>query len=174
MVVLAMTRRSNHAACDCRCDCGARKIIRCCSLKNGITSSCGCLASERIAKANYRHGEATRANGPSPEWRVWRSMTQRCTDPKHKSWKDYGGRGITVCDRWKSFEFFLADMGRRPSPTHQIDRINNDAGYCPTNCRWATPSEQAKNRRERKRLTDGTFAPATRRPFEVGAPSLFW
>lgn len=81
---------------------------------------------------------------------TWLSMMRRCSSEKHKAWEQYGGRGIAVCDRWKSFPNFVQDMGERPTPDHSLDRINNDLGYSPENCRWATWSEQACNRRAPK------------------------
>jgi len=84
----------------------------------------------------------------TPEWHAWASMRARCFSSTHKSFKDYGGRGITVCDRWvESFDNFYADMGPRPSASHQIDRANNEEGYAPENCRWATRTENMRNRR---------------------------
>jgi len=91
------------------------------------------------------HGQS---NPPTPEYTVWSQMLARCTNPNTREWKYWGGRGITVCDRWRhSFVHFFADMGRKPSAQHSLDRVNNDLGYSAENCRWATPKEQVKNRR---------------------------
>ena len=89
----------------------------------------------------------------TPEYKAWDSMKQRCFNPNHKRYSDWGGRGIKVCDRWKnSSENFLADMGLKPTPKHSLDRIDNDGDYCPENCRWATKAEQENNRRNNKPL----------------------
>lgn len=100
----------------------------------------------RISRAKTRHGEASSATVTS-EYRIWRGMMARCLNVKNTAWVDYGGRGITVCNRWLTYENFLADMGRKPSPEHSLDRRNNDLGYSPDNCRWSTKKVQARNRR---------------------------
>lgn len=98
--------------------------------------------------ALVRHGAAR--GSKTPEYRTWRSMRNRCMNPADRTFKDYGGRGITVCERWAIFDNFLADMGSRPAG-RSLDRVNNDEGYTPDNCRWATPKEQANNRRKARR-----------------------
>lgn len=95
--------------------------------------------------ANFKHGEKG-DNKPTPEYRSWRAMRARCSNPKLKEYPHYGGRGITVCERWQSYENFLADMGRRPSLHHTIDRIDVHQGYFKENCRWSTAKEQQNNR----------------------------
>ena len=98
--------------------------------------------------------KTTHGMSRTPEYQAWRNMKKRCFNPNTKQYSDWGGRGITVCDRWKnSFENFLADMGLKPTPKHSIDRINNDDDYCLDNCRWATKAEQYNNRRSNRFIT---------------------
>jgi hypothetical protein len=135
----------------CLCDCGTRKTVFQASLRSGQTQSCGCLQRERTSvaakKANTKHGDA-RGFRVAPEYRAWDAMIRRCHNKRNKSYSDYGGRGIRVCARWRhSYELFLSDLGRRPSNSHSIERMDNSKGYMPSNVRWATFKEQNRNKR---------------------------
>lgn len=109
-----------------------------------------------MSHGNTKHGGAKRS-GRAPEYYAWHHMLRRCRDPKSASFANYGGRGIGVCDRWNDFAAFAADMGARPTPAHTIERVNNNAGYGPNNCIWATKDVQAHNRRPRKLRTVCAF-----------------
>lgn len=128
----------------CRCDCGAQTTVLGYLLRTGKTKSCGC----RRVDAQKKHGHATRERRTAT-YETWAGMIQRCDNPSVKSYSDYGSRGIKVCDRWRVFENFLADMGEKPRRL-TIDRIDNGGDYEPSNCRWATRDEQGRNKRNNR------------------------
>lgn len=137
-------KRGGILVADCLCDCGKLRVVAVANLRRGNSKSCGC-----------QRGPKDR-NGWSrlPEYKVWDTMKQRCNNPKREGYENYGGRGISVCGRWKdSFEMFYADMGPRPGDKYSIERIDVNANYEPSNCCWATASQQAQNRRKARRLT---------------------
>lgn len=128
----------------CRCDCGKEKVISQSNLRTGRTRSCGCLVSENArlnTGAPVKHEQCW-----SPTYSSWAGMKDRCTNQNHKSYNNYGGRGITVCERWMDFRNFLEDMGERPDGM-SIDRIDVNGAYEPGNCRWATAQQQSLNKR---------------------------
>jgi hypothetical protein len=136
----------------CQCDCGERVVVQGKKLRSGHTQSCGHWKKDGSHRRT--HGEAA-VGCETPEYRSWKAMISRCTNPNSKDFKYYGGRGIAVCERWLKYENFLADMGRRPTKDHSIDRINNELGYEKDNCRWATREEQQANTCTRITNTSG-------------------
>jgi hypothetical protein len=149
LVVLQRSETSRHGQAYwlCQCDCGDQTTVSSRRLTSGNTRSCGCLRKEAVKSIRYRHGKTnTRVH------KIWRGMLQRCGNGKDKDFKNYGGRGITVCKRWMKFENFYADMGD-PPPNTTLDRKENSAGYSHKNCRWATRAIQATNTRTNKFIT---------------------
>jgi hypothetical protein len=128
-----------------RCDCGAEPEIAVRNVRQGKTRSCGCLLIEKRGAASVRHGHTQ--GGDSPTYRSWNAARSRCFNPKNNRYPLYGGRGIGMCEAWRSnFDAFLADMGERPAGK-TLDRVDTNADYGPDNCKWSTPREQALNRR---------------------------
>jgi len=142
-----------HLHVICRCDCGTEKEVCTAGLRAGRSRSCGCLNARRTAemgRRNVKHGD-TIGGHASIEYRTWVSMIQRCHNPNQPAYAQYGARGITVCERWRSsFSAFLEDMGRKPTPSHSIERKDSSKDYEPCNCRWATMLEQQRNRRSNR------------------------
>jgi len=131
----------------CRCECGVEKEVYKSSLTRGMTSSCGCIFRE-VQSARL----TTHDMSGTPNYKSWAAMLGRCTNPRDAGYKNYGGRGISVAPEWSSFEQFLADMGERPEGT-SLERRDNSEGYCKDNCQWATPKQQARNRRSNINIT---------------------
>jgi hypothetical protein len=144
---------------ECECSCGGVVRVRFYSVRSGHTLSCGCLQRDRVSETSAivhrTHGESRR----TAEYSTWSGMLRRCLNPNERCYGRYGGAGISVCDSWRtSYETFLSDMGRRPSDAHSIDRIDPLGNYEPENCRWATATEQSRNRSDRQRLSIGEVA----------------
>lgn len=137
----------------CLCDCGKETLVFLSSLRSGNTKSCGCYHREISSSVNAIL-KRTHGLRKTPEHRIWSLMKHRCFNENSPAYKNYGGRGITVCDRWKnSFADFYDDIGPRPSPTHELDRIDNNGNYEPNNVRWATSLENGRNKRNNHRVT---------------------
>ena len=153
----------------CRCDCGVTCQIDGRELRCGKVKSCGCLRRDIAGAQNRTHGKSK-----TDEYKIWLEIKKRCFKPYQKFYHHYGGRGITLCLRWRKFSNFLKDMGVRPSKNHSIDRIDNNKGYHPANCKWSTQREQCNNSRRNRivefRGRSYTIAQLTRKlrlPYEM-------
>jgi hypothetical protein len=152
-IALALTRKYDKPAMQCRCDCGNHRTVCVTDLIRGHIVSCGCFNSDRIASVGKKHRTTHGATG-TKEFRAWAGMISRCRNPNYEFFKHYGGRGIKVCERWLKPENFLADMGSAPAGT-SLDRIDTNGNYEPRNCRWATRGEQMNNMRTNRLVTHG-------------------
>lgn len=136
----------------CDCDCGGLSVVRTDGLRGGTSRSCGCLSVDTARAVHTKHGNAS-GGSVSPEYQAWLNMRARCSGGQPECWKNYGGRGISVCQKWQeSFEAFLDHVGPRPAKGFELDRIDNDRDYEPGNVRWVTKSQNNQNRRTRARV----------------------
>ncbi len=133
----------------CKCGTTGHTLVE--SLRSGQTKSCGCLRKEQLVKRSLKHGEGRRKKRTNT-YQIWLSMNDRCSNPKNKHFKNYGGRGIEVCKRWKNYTNFIKDVGHCPKGL-TLDRIKNNLGYFPKNIRWATRTEQNRNSRKNRIIT---------------------
>lgn len=153
LVVICKTQKQRgeriQNAWYCRCDCGNEVSHFTSNLRSGNTRSCGCLLRDILPTVNYRHGESH----SSPEYRAWKAMRTRARNPNIPGAQWYNLKGVKCCKRWNDYRKFLADMGRKPTPRHTLDRINSNGDYKPSNCRWATYAEQMVNKTKNRHLT---------------------
>jgi hypothetical protein len=162
-VISEAETKNNFSYWNCICECGKETTVLGSSLKNGNTKSCGCLKKETHTKHGMHLNEL---------YPIWNSMKSRCLNQDAHDYKNYGARGITVCQRWLDIHNFIEDMGERPSKYHSIDRIDVNGNYEPSNCRWATPKEQSNNTRSNRYITfEGRTQTLTQWSEELGINS---
>lgn len=143
----AGTSKHQKSLWNCTCDCGNHVVVDTSTLTQGNTKSCGCLRTDELQRRGFRKDIGTKT------YRIWQAMLNRCRNKNVPHYCNYGGRGITVCDRWANYENFVSDMGKCPEGDMSIDRIDNDGNYEPGNCRWATRKEQNRNKRGNRLIT---------------------
>ena len=133
----------------CVCECGNECVTTGVYLRSGHTKSCGCLCADKLRDIRTTHGDST-----ARLYRIWKDILRRCEDPRRRGYVDYGGRGIKICDEWKSYEAFKEwALSNGYNDALSIDRINNDEGYCPSNCQWTDDVTQANNKRSNRLIT---------------------
>ena len=158
---------SRHAQWHCKCDCGIKVVVDGATLRNGATSSCGCFRSEKLRALRTTHGLRD-----TPEYLAWADMRTRCLNPARTNYPNYGGRGIKVCRRWTKFENFIADMGRRPSPQHTVERQDVNGNYSPKNCIWLESHLQSRN--QRRTVLSPDLVAEVRKVHAVGGNVAAW
>lgn len=152
LLVIGRSHKDRHHKWHwkCICDCGQEVSVEGSRLVKYETQSCGCYQRKRASEANFKHGYGNTRNPLDNTYSIWTGMKARCKNPNHKSYPDYGGRGIKVCEHWEDFFNFLCDMGHAPSPQHTLDRIEVNGNYEKANCKWSTRSEQNLNKRSKE------------------------
>jgi hypothetical protein len=153
VVSVSHTNTDNKVCWNCVCDCGVNKVINGRSLRSGNTHSCGCIARAQLGDRARTHGGCS-GGKKTPEYHIWRAIISRCCYPNNKNYHQYGGRGIKICDEWHTdFLSFIESVGKRPDKSFWLDRLKNDKGYEPGNCKWVTIEDQQNNKRTNRILT---------------------
>lgn len=148
LTVVGIFRDGDKIRVKCRCECGSETSPQISNIRNGHTRSCGCLQKTH----RMIHAQTCGRFKNSKQYRAWCAMRSRCLNANNPQYKDYGGRGIKICERWNDYLNFESDIGEPNSPLMSLERVDNDKGYCPENCRWATKAEQNDNKQNTRRI----------------------